>query len=174
MRTICTKVNFWCTVVSLFMENTSTKKQKNRFKWIIRNVRKCHVLTTLHQKTEFSLIPWKNNKTGLLPVMQRRMVLRLPHRGGANRYCTEVPRQDGTALPCWGKVLPTGGCITADTPPTSAVTLGSLLGRVLSLGTAHCLIQLSLPPSKYHPWKQNHSKMQHPDFLQTLFFCDQS
>lgn len=43
----------------------------------------------------------------------------------------EVPRQDGTALPCTrlNQVPSPGGCITGDTCPTSAVMPGSLLGQ---------------------------------------------
>lgn len=57
----------------------------------------------------------------------------------------EVPRQDGTALPC-----------------TRLNQVPSPGAGCWAWGLQRCLLQPPLPPSKYHPGKQNHSKMQQP------------
>lgn len=92
-----------------------------------------HSNHTTSEYRQFSLIPWKNYKTGL-PAMQRTILLTLPYDCTGMAPITMLhggptPRWQSSALHTAEQSAIRWGRITEDSPHTSAGMLGSFLGQ---------------------------------------------
>ena len=138
---------------------------------LLRNVRKCHILTTLNQEAVF-INPLEKLQADWTtcdgkedgaetPTQSRgkRVLLPLPcHQRSHARTAQHSPVRGWTKCRLLGTANYRGR-IPGDTHPTWAVTPGV---GCRARGSHDCLPQSPLPPSKYHPGKQKHYKTQQP------------